>query len=233
MKNQKSKIKNQKYGKYFEKGLTLLELVVVIAMIGVLVIAAFGFLNPFAQLQKADDGQRKNDLAQIKTVLDTYYNDMSCYPTSVPFGQMWSVNNTTYMPKVPQGNDCATNPESCYIYIAESTCSQWNVVFTKLSSELETGSVCELDAACLPQNSSANWACTVSGEVDCVTITSFVLPSGQDSGTNSPQSPTPLTPTQSCPQGERNYACAGAPSRCNSVPSGSGTYCASNCDGAC
>ncbi len=204
----------------YQQGLTLLELVVVIAMIGVLVIAAFGFLNPAAQFQKSDDGKRKSEIAQITTALDTYYNDYSCYPATIPFGSQWIVSGTTYMAQVPQSQDCLGGDGSaCYLYAAAGACPQWNVIFAKMSSPSSNGNSCALAQACLPQNYSDEWYCTVSGNVDCSVLSTYSLPVDDE---------------QFCPANQRNYRCTGgASSQCNSVPDGTGTYCASNCDGAC
>lgn len=202
---------------YLQRGLTLLELVVVMAMIGILLFAVFGFINPQRQLKRAHDGQITSDLSQVSVALDTYYNDTSCYPTSLPFGESWQVGITTYMPKVPESPTCSGDPSTCYIYLAEGSCPQWNVIFARLS-DIATGErACSLQSSCLPQNSNEKWTCSVSGNVDCSAVSRFRLP---DEG-------------EACPPTQRHYACTGAPLRCNSVPSGTGTYCASDCDGAC
>jgi prepilin-type N-terminal cleavage/methylation domain-containing protein len=61
-------------------GFTLIELVIVIGVITVLAGGLLIVLNPLAQLGKARDAQRKNDLHQIKLLLEQYYNDHQRYP---------------------------------------------------------------------------------------------------------------------------------------------------------
>ena len=62
------------------KGLTLIELVIVIGILGILAVAALVALNPLAQFQKADDVRRKSDLAQIQRALESFYQDYGSYP---------------------------------------------------------------------------------------------------------------------------------------------------------
>lgn len=61
-------------------GFTLIELIIVIGVISVLAGGLLIILNPFAQLAKARDAQRKSDLHQIKLLLEQYYNDHQRYP---------------------------------------------------------------------------------------------------------------------------------------------------------
>lgn len=218
-----------------QTGITLIELMVVIAMLGMLLALGFSLLNPKHQLSKVDDARRKQDIKQLKTALDTYYNDHNCYPTILPFGSSWSENGTTYMREVPQDLACAGN-SNCYVYKYLGSCSQWNVVFTKLAVVPPTPqcSLTEL-SACVPTDYDSSWACVVSGNVDsagCAHLSSSSLKSGSDSST--PSSGTPLppnSPTPTPPGCSRNYACSLG--TCNRVTTGTGDYCTSSCDGVC
>ena len=64
----------------FKKGLTLIELVVIIAVIGIL--AAIGLLaaNPQKRQAQARDAVRKNEIAQIANALVSYYGYNQKYP---------------------------------------------------------------------------------------------------------------------------------------------------------
>ena len=222
-------------------GFTLVELLVVIGILATLLSLSLLFINPVAQLNKVDDAERKSDLQEIKTALDLYYNDHSCYPQTLPFGSPWTENGTVYMRKVPQDPTCSSTPGSCYTYknLATSACPQWNVVFSQLSKS-DSG-VCQLSSlsGCVPADFSSSWACTVSGAVDCSFISSTTIvtaptatpsPSPTPSTSPVPQSPTP-TPTPPC--ASPDYSCSGSPSRCNVVPAGTGQYCTPACGGAC
>ncbi|MCL4353498.1 type II secretion system protein GspG [Patescibacteria group bacterium] len=54
----------------------------VVAILSLLTVTLLVTLNPLVQLQKAKDGARKSDLAQIQRALETYYQDHGRYPSS-------------------------------------------------------------------------------------------------------------------------------------------------------
>jgi prepilin-type N-terminal cleavage/methylation domain-containing protein len=181
-----------------EHAFTLIELLVAITIVSVLITGTIVAINPFSQLNKAKDAQNLNNLNQIKTALDTYYNDTGCYPPSLPFGQEWkNSNNTIYMQKVPQSAD-SLNP---FIYETDKTkvCPQWDILFAKLANPLafsgNTGGTCPISqlANCAPKGYvNGQYACKTSGNVDC----SYLLASSFLVTTTPPPSPTP-GPSQS------------------------------------
>jgi len=61
-----------------KKGFTLVELVVVVAIIGVLV--SLGYTNYQTSMARARDGKRKGDLEQIRSALEMYRTDNQKYP---------------------------------------------------------------------------------------------------------------------------------------------------------
>ena len=62
-------------------GFTLLELLIVIAIISILAIAGFGsFLN---SIKSGKDAHRKTDLNSIQKALELYYQDSQAYPIPV------------------------------------------------------------------------------------------------------------------------------------------------------
>jgi prepilin-type N-terminal cleavage/methylation domain-containing protein len=84
MKNEKLKI----------RGFTLVELLIVIALIGILSVAVLSTINPIEQANKARDAKYKNDAAEILNALERYYASQQKYVwnkvddslTSKPFG---------------------------------------------------------------------------------------------------------------------------------------------------
>lgn len=94
-----------------KKGFTLVELLIVVAIIGVL--ATLLMVNFVGVRQRARDAQRKSDLRQIQSALEIYRSDNNSYPVSIPgCGATFSANGTTYMQKVP----CDPLNASPYIY---------------------------------------------------------------------------------------------------------------------
>jgi len=59
---------------------TLMELLIIVAMLTLVATVVLVFLNPKKQLEKVWDGKRKHELSQLKKVLEDWYNDKQCYP---------------------------------------------------------------------------------------------------------------------------------------------------------
>lgn len=236
------------------RGFTLIELVVVTGAIAIFASAAFFILNPPAQLDKAKDTKRRSDIKQVANAVDLYYQDYNCFPDeestnlSLYQGSNLAVGSTIYMNKIPHDPNGYS-----YIYkTSQASCPQWAVVFARLSRTPTAASPCQLSGltACAPQGFDENWACVVLGSANCGELSSGTLelipgatgtpapsPTGGATSTPTPtqppgptNTPTPTPTPTPCP---RDYSCTGTPLRCNIVPPGTGTYCTSNCDGAC
>lgn len=80
-------------------GFTLLELLIVIVIIAILVVLIVP--NLVSGPQRARDSQRKTDLRNIKTALETYYNDSNSYPTTGTWKTDLSAGSTPYMKTIP------------------------------------------------------------------------------------------------------------------------------------
>lgn len=64
-------------------GFSLIELLIVIALIGVLATVLIMALNPNTQIKRARDAQRKSDVRQIQSGLEMYRADNGGYPATL------------------------------------------------------------------------------------------------------------------------------------------------------
>ena len=71
-----------KHTKY-NKGFTLIELILVTAIIGLFAAGVIAVINPSQQVHKANDTKRKTDLEAIQRALEGYYADKGRYPQAI------------------------------------------------------------------------------------------------------------------------------------------------------
>lgn len=176
-----NKIQNSK----FRSGFTLVEVLVATTILVVLASGIVITLNPQAQINKALDSQKQEELKAIRSELDIYYHDTNCYPRDgqLPFGNEWKSTDgkTVYMKKVPQDPKCNNGVGTCYQYVTDtsvegSSCPQWNVVFAKLSkAPLESACPLASLSSCTPQGYDSSWGCVISGSAKCPSLLSYQL----------------------------------------------------------
>lgn len=117
-------------------GFTLIELILVAAIIGLLATALLMVLNPFTQFAKAADARRKSDLAQVQRALESYYQDNGQYPgytstyamkdksgSTIAWGTSWG----QYMNTVPQ------DPTAGHTYVYYSPDGQSYYLYANLA----------------------------------------------------------------------------------------------------
>jgi type IV pilus assembly protein PilE len=103
--------------KFTTRGFTLVELMIVIAIIGVLAAALFPSMTGY--LKRSRDAARASALKDISTALGAYYSDKEYYPDAVSAavdvaGCMGTGRlNSTYMPKGVPTDPTSTNNNGC------------------------------------------------------------------------------------------------------------------------
>jgi len=97
-----------------EQGISITELLIVVAVIAILMVVLLAAFKPSTQLAKARDARRKSDLQKLKNPLEDYYNDKQCYPSAIP------TLVPDYIGKEPKdpdtGDSYPYSPEGCDKY---------------------------------------------------------------------------------------------------------------------
>lgn len=112
-----------------KRGMTLIEILVVMAIISVLIFALANVLNPAFQIKKGLDSGRKNDLRQYQIALENYANNNSgTYPISTTTVTAKSLCNSGSPP--PLGSymsGCVDDPKipGNYKYISDTNGLNW------------------------------------------------------------------------------------------------------------
>lgn len=124
-KNKKEKISRTSKGN--AKGITLIELIIVIVLIGILILIFITYFR--SQLFKANDAKRKGDIERIKIAIEEYEKDHNCYPAPQLVTCDPGNGLSSYLEKIPC--DPVTNASYYYDYDA-SACSRWFRIYTNV-----------------------------------------------------------------------------------------------------
>jgi len=115
--------------KKYNSGVTLQELLVVVAIIAFLAIVAFWAYR--TQVFKGFDSRRKTDIYQIKVAVEEYEKDHDCYPLPQTVVCDPGTGLQPYIPKVP----CDPRTGASYYYDYEdSSCPKWFRIYTTLEN---------------------------------------------------------------------------------------------------
>lgn len=114
-------------------GMTLLELIVVIAIIGILIAAILVSMNDVREQSR--DSQRVSDVTQIQVALTAFKRDTGAYPMAITGGQQLKASNTVYMAKIPapptpQDGICGAYPVyTSYYYVPAGNLKSYDLYF--------------------------------------------------------------------------------------------------------
>ena len=74
---------NKTFGSFYKKAFTLLEVLIVVAIVAILAGIVIVAINPSKQLGNARDSQRKSDIGSIFTAINQYAVDYGHYPEGI------------------------------------------------------------------------------------------------------------------------------------------------------
>lgn len=117
-----------------QQGFTLIEILVVVAIIALLIVLAFSTV--LKNLLKGNDARRKADLDKIKVFIEEYEKDHNCYPTASSMAMCGSdptIAIHPYLSDVP----CDPVAKVAYKYIPadDSACPDWYKLYTVLQND--------------------------------------------------------------------------------------------------
>lgn len=112
-----------------KRGMTLIELMVVVAIIAILVAAITVFLR--TQVFKATDAKRKAEIKRIGIAVEEYEKDNDCYPLPSLVICSPGTGLRPYIDKIP----CDPITEASYMYDHEdSVCPKWYKIYSSLDN---------------------------------------------------------------------------------------------------
>ena len=112
------------------QGLTMIETLIVLGVLGLLAVIFLNYFNPLEKRGRALDARRKSDLNRLSVALEDYYGDHDCYPTELlctPISKAEELK--PYLGLIP----CDPATHRSYYYEPESgDCPQYYRIYTNL-----------------------------------------------------------------------------------------------------
>lgn len=122
-------------------GFTLVELLIVIAILGVLAAGILIAINPLEQLARARDGGRKTTITQLGRAVQSYYTIEFAYPTVAQWTATPSILESagelkTFPPNPSGVSACTNNPKNGFCYSLNAGSTNY-IVYSHLESKAE------------------------------------------------------------------------------------------------
>jgi prepilin-type N-terminal cleavage/methylation domain-containing protein len=103
--------------RFKNSGFTLVEVLIVIAILIILITILVGIIDPIALVNRANDSRRKKDLSKIKIAFEEYLNDKGRYPMMVEV-QEWNISS-----------NCEKSVSGMEKYLPSWPCGPNNVIY--------------------------------------------------------------------------------------------------------
>ena len=133
-----------------KNGFTIMEILILLALIGILTTGLLIAVNPMRQFSKGWDARRKADLSLLNKAFEDYYNDHGCYPTAsdVCYDTPIAIGNTSYTCHVCGNNSASPSfkpyidklpcdpqaPQKNYLYQYQNAdCSSWYNAYSEFA----------------------------------------------------------------------------------------------------
>ncbi|MBP8590882.1 prepilin-type N-terminal cleavage/methylation domain-containing protein [Candidatus Shapirobacteria bacterium] len=116
-----------------QPGLTWIEVLIVVAIIGLLAVLFLNFFNPLEKRDQATNSRQKSDLDRLAIALEDYYNDKGCYPAEVSCETGEADKLRPYLGTIP----CDPATGGSYYYYPEdgASCPKHYRIYTTLKWE--------------------------------------------------------------------------------------------------
>ena len=118
-------------------GFTLVELLVVFAIIAIMAVIMVGILNPTALVNRGIDAQMKKDMSRIRVAFEEYYNDKECFPKQTDVDLLMTKSNCDQQVFSPWLPKWICNPDGYpyKIVVDQSDCPKWYKIMTNLGNK--------------------------------------------------------------------------------------------------
>jgi prepilin-type N-terminal cleavage/methylation domain-containing protein len=115
------------------RGFTLVELLIVMAILSIMITVAIGIINPIAMTNKATDARVKKDLRKIRVAFEEYRSDKKGYPDDEMLTKLSNKSNCGSGVFAPWLSSWLCDPSGePYRIVVEGAGRTWFKVFTKL-----------------------------------------------------------------------------------------------------